>query len=338
MSKDKDKPLRSADIPEDSLYPPIEARASGHLAVGEPHRLYWEESGNPRGVPVVFLHGGPGGGCGPAFRRFFDPDHYRIILFDQRGAGRSTPFAEVTDNTTWHLVEDMETLRDYLGIERWVLFGGSWGSTLALAYAQTHPERCIGLILRGVFLCTDPEIDWFLNGMGRMFFPEAYRVFTGFLPAEERGDLLGSYYRRLTDPDPAVHGPAARAWSGFEEACSRLIPSRAAGAVVPEGGRSVTPEPTLALARLEAHYMVNRGFLDPDQLMAGLDKLADMPVTIVQGRYDMVCPIATADGVARRLPGTRYVIVPDAGHSALEPGTRKALVEAAQDYRRLGRG
>lgn len=333
----KDHPVRSAVSAEDTLFPPIEARASGHLAVDALHRLYWEESGNPDGVPVVFLHGGPGGGVGPQFRRFFDPTFYRIILFDQRGAGRSTPFAELRNNTTWHLVDDIEALRRHLGVERWLVFGGSWGSTLALAYAQTHPERCLGLILRGIFLCTDPEIAWFLDGMGR-FFPEAHRVFLGFLPDAERNDPLNAYYRRLADPDPAVHGPAARVWSGYEEACSRLIPTRSLTAEAADGGGRSRPEPALALARLEAHYMVNRGFLDAGQLMAGMGRLRELPVTVVQGRYDMVCPIATADGVARVLEDCRYVVVPDAGHSALEPGIRRALVEATQDFRRLAGG
>ncbi|MCA1973561.1 MAG: prolyl aminopeptidase [Caenispirillum sp.] len=335
MSKDT-AIVRSAAAAEDSLFPPVEARASGHLAVDAVHRLYWEESGNPDGVPVVFLHGGPGGGVGPQFRRFFDPAFYRIVLFDQRGSGRSTPFADLRNNTTGHLVEDIEALRVHLGVDRWLVFGGSWGSTLALAYAEAHPERCRGLILRGIFLCSDAEIDWFLHGMAR-FFPEAARAFAGFLPEEERGDLLGAYYRRLADPDPAVHGPAARVWSSYEEACSRLIPTRSLaadpGATPPAS--SGRPEPALALARLEAHYMVNRGFLDPGQLMAGLPRLRDLPVTIVQGRYDMVCPIATADAVARALPDCRYVVVPDAGHSALEPGIRRALVEATQDFRRI---
>lgn len=311
MNKDRSHLATVADAGEDVLFPPIEARACGHLAVGRPHRLYWEESGNPDGVPVVFLHGGPGGGCGPMFRRFFDPAFWRIILFDQRGAGRSTPFADVTDNTTQHLVNDIEALREYLEVERWAVFGGSWGSTLALAYAQAHPERVLGLVLRGVFLCTEPEINWFLYGMGPYFFPEAYRAFTEFLPEEERGDLLGAYYARLMDPDPAVHGPAARSWSGFEESCSRLIPSRApvqpvASAIArtrdAHARRPARPnEPSLALARLEAHYMANRGFMEDGQLMNNMNRLDDIPVTIVQGRYDMVCPIGTADLVARTL-------------------------------------
>lgn len=328
----KDQPVRSAAATDDTLFPPIEAHASGHLAVDPLHRLYWEESGNPTGVPVVFLHGGPGGGVGPQFRRFFDPAFYRIVLFDQRGSGRSTPFAEVRNNTTWHLVDDIEALRRHLKVEQWLVFGGSWGSTLALAYAQSHPQRCLGLILRGIFLCTDAEIDWFVNGMGQ-FFPEAARHFRDFLPAGERADPLASYYRRLTDPDPQVHGPAARVWSSYEEACSRLVPTR--GFSDPAAGPLGRPEPALALARLEAHYMVNRGFLTPDQLMAGLGRLHTLPVTIVQGRYDVVCPIVTADRVARALPECRYVVVPDAGHSALEPGIRRALVEATEDYKRL---
>jgi proline iminopeptidase len=333
MNKDRATLAATADTGTDDLFPPIDARASGHLAVGRPHRLYWEESGNPDGVPVVFLHGGPGRGCGPAFRRFFDPTFWRIILFDQRGAGRSTPFADITDNTTAHLVSDIEALRRYLDIDRWAVFGGSWGSTLALAYGQAHPERVLGMVLRGVFLCTQPEIDWFLHGMGPYFFPEAYRAFTEHLPEAERGNLLTNYHARLIDPDPAVHAPAARAWSNFEVACSRLLPPPTPA--MPQGPRAVErgTEPSLALARLEAHYMLNQGFLEPDQLMRNMHRLDDVPGTVVQGRYDVICPIATADKVVRALKQAHYVVVPDAGHSALEPGTRRALKQAMQDLK-----
>ena len=306
------------------------------LDVGPPHRMYWEESGNPKGVPVVFLHGGPGAGTAPAYRRFFDPECYRIVLFDQRGAGRSTPEAELTDNTTQHLVADIEKLRQHLRIERWIVFGGSWGSTLALAYGEAHPERCIGFILRGVFLFSAEEVDWFVgragqgSGMG-WFFPEAHRAFASHIPPAEREDLLGAYYRRLTDSDPAVHKPAAAAWCAYENACSRLIPAGKSGRQ--DQGADHFYAGALSMARIEAHYMVHGGFLAPDQLTKGLDVLAKHPAVIVQGRYDMVCPIATADRLARAWSGAQYRVVPDAGHSSMEPGIRAALVKATEDFK-----
>ena len=315
------------------LFAPIDPYASGMLAVEKPHVLYWEQSGNPNGTPVVFLHGGPGAGTAPAYRRFFDPNRYRIILFDQRGSGRSTPEAEVADNTTQHLVADIEALRRHLGIERWLIFGGSWGSTLALAYGQAHPQRCIGFILLGIFLFTDDEVDWFVGapgkGMGR-FFPEAHRAFVSVIPEAERNDLLNAYYRRLIDPDPTVHKPVAAAWCAYENACSRLVPAA-------KGTRE--PDPfyagALAMARIEAHYMVNRGFLQPGQLLDGLAAIAQRPAVIVQGRYDIVCPIAAADTLARAWPNAQYRIVADAGHSSMEPGIRAALVRATEDFKLL---
>ncbi|MEO5373056.1 MAG: prolyl aminopeptidase [Alphaproteobacteria bacterium] len=305
------------------LYPAIDSYATGRLVVDGRHSLYWEQSGNPRGIPVVFVHGGPGAGTSPIYRRFFDPRHYRIILFDQRGSGRSAPLAEIRDNTTAHLVADMELLRRRLDVERWVVFGGSWGSTLALAYGQAHPERCLGFILRGIFLFRDHEVEWFLHDMGR-FFPEAERHFVGFLPPGERDDLLGSYYARLCHPDPGVHCPAARAWAAYEDACSRLLP---------RPGQGGTPGcESLALARIEAHYMVHRGFMAENALLEGLPVLHRHPAVIVQGRYDMVCPLATADELARAWPGADYTVVPDAGHSALEVGTASALVAATETF------
>lgn len=306
------------------------------LKVSGGHTLYWEQSGNPKGVPVIFLHGGPGAGTAPAYRRFFDPAHYRIVLFDQRGAGRSRPEAGVSDNTTAHLVADIEALRRHLKIERWLVFGGSWGSTLALAYGEEFPERCLAFILRGVFLFGDNEVDWFLHGMSR-FFPEAHRAFTDFLPAPERGDLLANYYRRLTDPTPAVHQPAALAWCSYENACSRLLPP-AAPVVRPSGRGESDPlqAGSLAMARIEAHYMINRGFLAPNQLLDGIGALAKHPAVIVQGRYDMVCPIETADLLARRWSGAQFRVVPDAGHSSMEPGIRAALVRATNEFKVYG--
>ena len=288
------------------------------------HVMYWEEAGSPRGLPVLFLHGGPGAGCTPAYRRFFDPAAYRILLFDQRGAGRSTPGAETQSNTTQHLIRDIETLRRHLSVDRWLVFGGSWGSTLALAYGEAHPERCLGFVLRGVFLGRRAEVDWFLHGMGT-FFPEAHRAFLAPIPPEERGDgLLAAYHRRLTDPDPRVHLPAARAWSRYESACSALRPGPADTAAV-AGDRAA-----LSLARLEAHYFKNGLFLRDGQLLGDLHRIKGLPATIVQGRYDVVCPIATADELARAWPGAEYMPVPEAGHSAMEFGIRSALVSATE--------
>jgi len=309
-----------------TLFPEIEPYANGGLAVDSLHTLYWETCGNPHGVPLVFLHGGPGGGCLPHHRRFFDPSFWRVALFDQRGAGRSVPLAGITDNTTPHLVADLERLRRHLGVERWLVFGGSWGSTLALAYAEAHPERCLGLVLRGIFLARASEFDWFMHGMGQIF-PEAWRAFAQFLPAEERGDLLGSYYRRLTDPDPAVHHPAARAWDTYESACSTLLPP------VEAMPRFETDTSALAIARIEAHYFVHRAFLDDDQLLRDLGRIRHLPCTIVQGRYDIVCPIVSADTLARAWPGAELVVVADAGHSVREPGVTRELVAAVERMR-----
>jgi proline iminopeptidase len=307
------------------LYPALEPYDSGMLAVDSRHTLYWEQSGNPRGVPVLFLHGGPGAGASPTHRRFFDPLFYRIVIFDQRGAGRSTPLGETIDNTTSHLVADIEAVRERLGVSRWLVFGGSWGSTLALAYGVTHPERCLGFVLRGIFLCREPEVDWFLYGI-RTVFPEVWREFQQFLPQAERGDLLAAYYRRLTDADPAVHMPAARAWSRYEGACSTLLPNI-------ESANFSDDRVALGLARMEAHYFVHRIFMPEGEILARIGKLKRHPTTIVQGRYDMVCPIMTADLLARAWPEARYVVVPDAGHSALEPGIRSALIGACERFK-----
>jgi len=245
------------------------------------------------------------------------------LLYDQRGGGRSTPAAELADNTTQHLVADLERLRTELGIERWLVFGGSWGSTLALAYTQAHPERVLGLVLRGIFLATTAEIDWFMHGM-RNVFPEAWRAFVEALPPAERGDLLGNYYRRLTDRDPAVHLPTARAWDRYEGACTTLLP------VADPLSRFDSDTSALAIARIEAHYFVNRGFLSPNQLLDGVAAIRHLPCTIVQGRYDIVCPPVTADALARAWPEAEYVVVPDAGHSVREPGITRELVAAVR--------
>ena len=308
------------------LYPDIEPFDAGMLALDGLHQMYWEVSGNPNGKPVVFLHGGPGAGASPAHRRFFDPRHYRIVIFDQRGAGRSTPLGELKDNTTPHLIADMELLRKHLNIERWLVFGGSWGSTLALAYAEHHPERCSGLILRGIFLCRKSEIDWFLYDLKNLF-PEAWHAFAGYIPEAERGDLLKAYYTRLTDPDPNVHMPAARAWGRYEGSCSTLMPSPETVAYF--GGDVVA----LGLARIEAHYFTHDIFLPIDSLLKNINKINSIPGIIVQGRYDAVCPIITADDLHRAWPQAEYRIVPDAGHAAWESGICKQLVGACEQFK-----
>jgi proline iminopeptidase len=303
------------------LYPPIEPHRTGTLRLDARHTMYWEQSGNPRGAPVLFLHGGPGAGATAVHRRFFDPDHWRIVIFDQRGAGRSTPLGEVRDNTPAHLVADIERLRVALGIDKWLVFGGSWGSTLALDYAETHPQGCGGLILRGIFLCRAAEVAWFLYGIRRIF-PEAWRAFSGFLPEAERGDLLAGYYRRLLDADPRVHLPAARAWSAYEGACSTLLPN-------PETVAAFSDDRlALGLARIEAHFFSRHLYTAENDLIARLAAIRHLPAIIVQGRYDMVCPIASADALAGAWPEAEYRIVPDAGHSAMEPGIRDQLVLA----------
>ena len=289
--------------------------------------MYWEESGNPRGVPALFLHGGPGAGATPVHRRFFDPAFWRVVVYDQRGGGRSTPLGETTDNTPAHLIADIEALRRELAIDRWLVFGGSWGSTLALLYAEAHPESCRGLVLRGIFLARAAEIDWFLYGI-RTVFPEAWRAFAGFIPEAERGDLLGAYYRRLTDPDPRVHMAAARAWSLYEGACSTLLPNPETVAAFGEDRLA------LGLARIEAHFFTHHLFAGSDDLVTRIGRLRHLPGVIVQGRYDMVCPIRSADELARAWPEAEYVIVPDAGHSAMEPGIREQLVLATERLKR----
>lgn len=314
-----------------ALFPEIEPYATGRLALDAVHTMQWEACGNVAGVPLVFLHGGPGGGSLPHHRRFYDPAFWNIVLYDQRGAGRSTPTASLADNTTQHLVADLERLRETLKIDRWLVFGGSWGSTLALAYAQAHPDRVLGLVLRGIFLATRPELDWFMHGI-RTVFPEAWRAFAGFLPERERDDILGHYHRRLTDPDPAVHLPAAHAWDRYEGTCSTLLPQ-------PEPMTKFDGDTSaLAIARIEAHYFVHEGFLRPGELLAGIPRIRHLPCTIVQGRYDIVCPPITADALARAWPEAEYVVVPDAGHSVREPGITRELVNAVRRMERCVRG
>jgi len=311
-----------------TLFPEIEPYETGTLVVDDPHHLYWEQSGNPQGVPVIFLHGGPGAGAVPAHRRFFDPRHYRIVIFDQRGAGRSTPLGDLTNNTTSDLVADIETLRERLGISKCYVFGGSWGSSLALAYAEQHPDRCLGLILRGIFLCRNDEVEWFMTGMRRIF-PEAWREFADYLPEDERGDLLGNYHRRLVDPDPEVHLPAARIWSRYEGSCSTLRPN-------PEAVSSfLDPATALGLARIEAHYFVNNCFMEEGALLKKANLLNDIPGVIVQGRYDAVCPAVSAVELSEVWTRAKLHIVTDAGHSAMEPGIRSELITAMERFKAL---
>jgi proline iminopeptidase len=309
------------------LFAPIEPYRTGTLPLGSRHTMYWEQSGNPRGVPALFLHGGPGAGATPVHRRFFDPEYWRIVIFDQRGAGRSTPLGETKDNSPAHLVADIERLRTALDIEKWLVFGGSWGSTLALHYAENYPMRCLGLVLRGIFLCRHEEIDWFLYGVRRVF-PEAWRAFSGFLPEDERDDILAAYYRRLLDPDPRIHMPAARAWSVYEGACSTLRPNSETVAAFGEDRLA------LGLARIEAHFFSRHLFDGECDLIARINRIRHLPGVIVQGRYDMVCPVRSADELARAWPEAKYVIVPDAGHSAMEPGIREQLVLATEAMKR----
>jgi len=312
--------------PRSDLFPDITPFRTGMLPLDGNHTMYWEESGNPRGVPVVFLHGGPGAGSAPNHRRFFDPGFYRIVIFDQRGAGRSTPLGELRDNTTPHLIADLERLREHLGIGRWLVFGGSWGSTLALAYAEVHPDRCLGLVLRGIFLCRESEIHWFLYGL-RALFPEAWDEFVAPLPEAERNDILRAYHRRLTDPNPVVHMPAARAWSVYEGRCSTLLPSP--DTVAYFAGDVVA----LGLARMEAHYFLNGVFLPENSLLANVGRIRHLPGVIVQGRYDAVCPIVSADDLRKAWPEAEYIVVPDAGHSAWEPGICAQLVSATERFK-----
>jgi proline iminopeptidase len=305
------------------FYPPIEPYQTARMALDGVHTMHYEQSGNPHGVPVLFLHGGPGAGASASHRQFFDPSFYRIVIFDQRGAGRSTPLGELVDNTTPLLIDDIERLREKLGISRWVVFGGSWGSTLALAYAESHPNRVMALVLRGIFLCRQSEIDWFLYGLKNIF-PEAWRKFAGHLPEHERSNILKAYYALITDPDPAVHIPAARAWSIYEGSCSSLIPNEM---IVANFG---SDRVALGLARMESHYFMNDIFLPENYLLDNIGRIRHIPTTIVQGRYDVVCPIVSADDLACAFPEAEYHIVNDAGHSAFEPGTRAKLIETME--------
>ncbi|MBS0590723.1 MAG: prolyl aminopeptidase [Proteobacteria bacterium] len=311
-----------------SLYPAIDPYDTGMLPVSPLHTIYYEQCGNPQGKPVVFLHGGPGAGCNANSRRFFDPAHYRIVLFDQRGSGRSTPHAELTDNTTWHLVQDIETLRAHLGIERWQVFGGSWGSTLALAYAQAHPQRVTELVLRGIFMLRRWELEWFYQKGCDALYPDAWEKYLTPIPAVERHDLMSAYYRRLTSSDEATRIEAAKAWSIWEGSTSYLAPS--ADYVASTGADRFA----LAFARIECHYFVHGGFFErDDQLLHHARRLKDIPAVIVQGRYDVVCPMRSAWDLHRAWPEADLRIVGDAGHSAFEAGITHELVSATDRFR-----
>ncbi|MGM0593110.1 MAG: prolyl aminopeptidase [Pseudomonadota bacterium] len=309
-----------------SLYPEIHPYVSHTIAVEPPHKLHVEECGNPHGIPVVFVHGGPGAGCEDYHRRFFDPDHYRIILFDQRGCGRSSPHASLENNTTQALVADLEVIREHLGIDKWLLFGGSWGSTLSLVYAETHPERVSGLILRGIFLCRPHEIQWFYQQGASRLFPEYWQEYLAPIPEAERGDMVSAYYQRLNSDNEMERMAAAKAWSLWEGKSSTLRPSEA---VVEHFGNPYT---ALSLARIECHYFKHDTFLEPNQILRDAARLKGIPGVIVHGRYDVVCPVENAWQLHQRWPEAELKIIPDAGHSASEPGTVDALVQATIDF------
>ncbi|MBT3013826.1 MAG: prolyl aminopeptidase [Candidatus Thiodiazotropha sp. (ex Lucina aurantia)] len=308
------------------LYPAIEPFTSQMLPVGNGHRLYVEQVGKPDGIPVLFLHGGPGAGCEPYHRRFFNPDHYRVVLFDQRGCGHSTPHASLEANTTWDLVGDIERIRQQLNIEQWLLFGGSWGSTLALAYAQSHPDRVTGMVLRGIFLCRDEEISWFYQHGASRVFPDYWEDFIAPIPQQERDDLLHAYHRRLSGENDIDRMAAAKAWSVWEGRTASLHPNPAVVSFFSD------PHTALSLARIECHYFVNHAFLRPNQLLLESDRLADIPGVIVQGRYDLICPMTSAWELHRAWPGSELKVIGDAGHSAAEPGIRSALIEATDRF------
>jgi proline iminopeptidase len=309
-----------------NLYPEIKPYARHDLAVEAPHVLYIDESGSPAGLPVVFIHGGPGAGCDPLSRRFFDPALYRIITFDQRGSGRSTPYASLENNTTWDLVADLERIREHLGIDKWVLFGGSWGSTLSLAYAQKHSERVLGLILRGIFLCRPQDFHWFYQEGASRLFPDFWQDYLAPIPVAERGDLMQAFYKRLISTDEIAQMQAAKAWSCWEGRTASLRPN-------PELVESFH-ERALAIARIECHYFVNQAFLEPDQLLRDMPRIAHLPGTIVHGRYDVVCPLDNAWALHRSWPNSELQIIRDAGHAASEAGIADALVRAANGMAR----
>ncbi len=308
------------------LYPPIEPRQSGMLDVGDGHSIHWEMCGNPRGKPAVFLHGGPGGGISPVHRRMFDPARYNVMLFDQRGCGKSRPHAELEANTTWHLVADTERLRELLGVERWLVFGGSWGSTLALAYAEKHPERVSELVLRGIFTLRRFEVEWYYQRGASLLFPDKWELFLKPIPEAERGDMLAAYRKRLTDSDRAVRAEAARAWSVWEGETITLLPDAERTAVHSDGDFAD------AFARIENHYFVNAGWLEEGQLIRDAGRLKSIPAVIVQGRYDIACPAVTAWDLHRAWPEADFRLVEGAGHAFSEPGILSELIAATDRF------
>jgi len=311
-----------------TLYDPIEPYDTGRLKVSDVHELYYEQCGNPNGKPVVFLHGGPGGGLVPEYRQFHDPQAYRIVLFDQRGSGKSTPHASLEENTTWHLVADIERLREHLGIDKWQVFGGSWGSTLALAYAETHPDPATELVLRGIFLCRPKEIKWFYQEGASWIFADVWEEYLKVIPENERDDMVSAYYRRLTSNDEKVRVEAARAWSIWEGSTSRLFFD------YESIERFGDPEFALAFARIECHYFMNNCFFKSDNhLIENVGKIRHIPGVIVQGRYDVVCPMMSAWDLRRAWPEAELHITPSAGHAIMEPGNLSALVEATDRFR-----
>ena len=311
-----------------SFYPEIEPYDHGMLDVGDGHRVYWELCGNPNGKPVVFLHGGPGGGCAPAQRRLFDPDKYRILLFDQRGCGRSKPYASLEANTTWHLVADIERLREMIGVDKWMVFGGSWGSTLALAYAQTHPERVTELVLRGIVTLRRSELLWYYQEGASWIFPDKWEGFLAPIPEEERGDLMAAYRRRLIDPDSAVQARAARAWSLWEGETITLLHNQG------YSDQFGDEHYAIAFARIENHYFVNEGWFEEGQLIRNAHRLKNIPGVIIQGRYDIATPPKSAWELHKAWPEAQFIMVPDAGHAVSEPGITHHLIEATDAFAR----
>ena len=309
-----------------TLYPQIEPYKSGHLDVGEGHSLYWELCGNPEGKPVVFLHGGPGGGSSPDHRRQFDPARYNILVFDQRGCGKSTPYASLEANTTWHLVEDIERLRELVGVDKWMVFGGSWGSTLSLTYAQKYPERVTELVLRGIFLFDQYEVDWLYKEGANSVYPDKWEEFTSLIPEDEHGDLVEAYRKRLTGSDTDEQLRAAKAWSAWEASTVTLLPS------VETMEHFTSREVAIAIARIENHYMANNGWLEPGQLLRNADKLRDIPGVIVQGRHDTCTPPKAAWALKKAWPEVELNIVPDGGHLYNEPGVLDGLIRATDKF------